>query len=335
MHDQSVSGRIGSPRTERLRVVQRLDVERGADPHRALRELAQVEDEVARRERVAGVRRRAGCVALPALRAGVEVDEVLPGEVGDEPVADLLRLGVLGQRQEPVAGAVVLERDVGRARDHVHGLRERDRGDEGERHDAVHPPLDEVRGLRRVARRGRGRGSPARRASRSGDQASKLGVELGDPERLEQEAGQREEEEEAEEGPVADPVRAPVVLALGAIGPPVVEPERPQDAAPHRHDPEPDDQRDAEDVEEERVAEVEPALEEVPAEHRAREVVLEGEDRRPDEEDDEPVEDQQVPDSGEGVALPDPVVLGDDEHACGASRSWDCRSGRGCGPSST
>src|SRR3989304_4682668 len=58
---------------------------------------------------------------------------------------------------------------------------------------------------------------------------------------------------------------------------------------------EPGGERDAEDVEEGRVAEVEPVLEERVPEHGLGEVVLEGEDRRPDEEDDEAVEDQEGP----------------------------------------
>ena len=51
---------------------------------------------------------------------------------------------------------------------------------------------------------------------------------------------------------------------------------------------------------------------EVEAEDGLGEVVLEGEDRRPDEEDDEAVEDEQVPEARERVAPADPGVRGDD-----------------------
>ena len=55
------------------RLVQGRNVERRADPHRALGLFPEIEDEVARGERVAGGRRGAGRVALAALRARVEV----------------------------------------------------------------------------------------------------------------------------------------------------------------------------------------------------------------------------------------------------------------------
>ena len=51
---------------------------------------------------------------------------------------------------------------------------------------------------------------------------------------------------------------------------------------------------------------------EVPAEHGLGEVVLERQDRRPREEDEEPVEDQEVAEARERIAPADPGVRGDD-----------------------
>ena len=179
-------------------------------------------------------------MALAALGAGIEVHEVLPREVVDEPVADLLGLGVRRERRELLAGGLVSKGDRGRPGQHVHGLRERDRGDEGERGDPMHPPLREMRALGRVS------GQPEAPEALAGGPAEwrpdlEARTELGDPEGFEEEAGQGEEEEDSEEKPVADHVRQAVVLPLRAVGSPVVEAERPEDTALHRHDREPDD----------------------------------------------------------------------------------------------
>jgi hypothetical protein len=88
--------------------------------------------------------------------------------------------------------------------------------------------------------------------------------------------------------------------------------ERLQDPALDREHGEPDHEREAEDVQEERVAEVEPPLPEVEAEHRLGEVVLEREDRGSGEEHHEAVEDEEVPEARKRVAPPDPRVRDDD-----------------------
>ena len=234
------------------------------DPHRPFGELAQVEHEVSRRERVAGRGRRAGLVALAALRAGVEVEQVARREIGDPLVADLVRLRVLGQRHEAPTGLRVLDGDAGRARQHVDGLRERDGRDERERHDPVQPPVDSVRRLCGVPVE-----ADVDEALADDPPDRRPGLErrigLGDPERLEQEAGQREEEQQAEEEPVAADVSRAIVLVRLPVGSPVAQPERLDDAALHGQHDQADDQRAAEDVEEERVRLVEPALEELEA----------------------------------------------------------------------
>ena len=179
-------------------------------------ELAQVEDHVARREGVARRIRRAGDVALAALRAGVERDEVLPGEIRDLPVPNLFRRRALRKGRQPLAREVVADADVRWAREHVHRLRERDRGDERERDDAVRPPGGEM-GARRLLG---GHAEPAE-AAPDGPADRRPGLEgrirLRDAERLEQEAAQREEEERPEEDPVADHVDASVLLAVRAV----------------------------------------------------------------------------------------------------------------------
>ena len=108
-------------------------------------ELAQVEDHVAGGEGIAGRVRGARDVALAALRARVERDEVLPREVADAAVPDLLGRRAGGEEWQPLAGQVVANGDVRRPREHVHGLRERDRRHEPERDDTMRPPGREVR----------------------------------------------------------------------------------------------------------------------------------------------------------------------------------------------
>ena len=87
--------------------------------------------------------------------------------------------------------------------------------------------------------------------------------------------------------------------------------QRLPDAPLDGHQGEPDDEGDAEDVEEERVALVEPAREELEP-GRTEDVVLDGEDRRSDEENEEAVEDEEVAVSRERVAAANPGVGQDD-----------------------
>src|SRR5205823_14180000 len=86
-----------------------------------------------------------GDVALAALRAGVEGEEVLPVEVADPSVPDLLGRRVRGEQRQPLAGPLIADADVRWGREHVDGLREGNRRDERERDDAVRPPGREVR----------------------------------------------------------------------------------------------------------------------------------------------------------------------------------------------
>ena len=312
MHDQSVSGLI-VPRISACSGKAGRDAERSAVAHRALGHLAKVEDEVARRERIAARGRGTGSVALAALRARIQVEQVLGRKRVDGRVADLLGLGVRRQRQERVAGAVVLGGDAGGPREHVHSLRERDRGDPEEGEDAMHPPRHRSRGVGgAVVEPDRDERLPDEPAERRPHLEAR--VVRSDPEGLEQEAGEREEEEAPEEDPVAEPVALRLVGEgrSGLDGAPVGEAKRPEHAALDGEDAQADDQREAEDVQEERVSEVEPALPEEPAEDGLGKVVLEGQDPRPDEEDDEAVEDEQVPEPRQRVATADPRVRGDD-----------------------
>ena len=314
MHDQSVSD-LMVPRICACSGNSGRDAERGAVPHRALGHLAQVEDEVAGRERIAGRRRGTGGVALAALRAGVEVEQVLGREGVDEGVADVRGLRAGGDRREAVARPVVLDRDPGRAGEHVHRLRERDRGDPEERDDAVHPPVDGARVRRGAVLEAEGTECVPDRVAH-GCPHLEARVVRGDPKRLEQEPGEREEEEAAEEDPVAEPVAARLVSErLRRLdGPPVARRNGlriPRLTAKYG---EADDEGGAEDVEEERVDLVEPPVPEVEAQDRLGEVVLEGEDGRAREEHHEAVEDEEVADAGEWVAPFDPRV-GDDDLA--------------------
>src|SRR6266849_4501783 len=222
-------------------------------------------------------------MALAALRAGVELDEVARREVEDRSVAHLVRLCVRRNRCQLSAGPLVARRDARRAREQVHRLRERNGGDEAEGCDAVHPPLHEVRVGGRVA----GHTEPTESLSDGPTERRpdfERRVRFRNTERLEQESRQGEKEEDAQERPVADHVQTTAVLAFGPVRAPVTEPKRPLNSALVGHDHEPDDQGGAEDG-------------------------------GPDEEDEETVEDQEVPSPRHGVTPLDPR-MGEDDNRC-------------------
>src|SRR6266849_3490348 len=269
-------------------------------------------------------------MALAALRAGVELDEVARREVEDRSVAHLVRLCVRRNRCQLSAGPLVARRDARRAREQVHRLRERNGGDEAEGCDAVHPPLHEVRVGGRVA----GHTEPTESLSDGPTERRpdfERGVRFRNTERLEQESRQGEEEEDAEERPVADHVQTTAVLVFGPVRAPVAQPERFLDPALVGHDRQPDDQGGAEDIEKERVHLVELVPEEIPAQDRLCEVVLEAEDRGPDEEDEEAVEDQEVPRARHGVTPIDPRMREDDDR-CAAQAPEGSVEGEGPAP---
>ncbi len=250
---------------------------------------------------------------------------MLPREIADHAVSDLLRRRIRRQQRQPLAGAIVPHRHVRGTREHVHRLRERDRRDERERDDAVRPPGCEVRARRLLRRHAQ---SPEPAADRPPHRRPLLErrLRLRDAECLEQKAAQREKEQRAEERPVANHVASSVLLAIRAR---VVEAAWVQRTL-HRHDREPERERDPEDVEHERVAEIERAAPEVEPEERLCDVVLEREDPRPDEQHDEAVEDQHVADAGERVAPLDPAMREDDRarthDACRQPAQLDVRA---------
>ena len=272
-----------------------------------LRLALQVEDQVARRQRQTRRRRRARLVAAAAARAGVEVDQVPRQEVGERRVAGL-RLG-----RQRALDCRVAHRHARRTGHHVQRLGTGNRGDERQRDDAVHPPRHVPPRLGRVgAEPGRVQPAADRIAERGPD--LEAGLVDRDPQRLEREAAQRQEEQQADERPVARPVG---------------ELRRPGREPPHDEEPDTDHERHAEQVEEQRVALVEGALPERPAQHRLGEVVLEREDHRAGEQHHEPVEDARVRVAAEAGPPPDPHVRQHDpERRCDARP----RQGAAAGP---
>jgi hypothetical protein len=133
-------------------------------------------------------------VALSALRARVQVEKVLGQEGVDERIADVRGLGACRERGQAVAGPVVLDRHSGRPGEHVDRLRERDRGDPEERDDPVHPPVDGSCIRRGAILEAEGTECVPDRVAH-GCPHLEARVVRGDPERLEQEPGEREEEE--------------------------------------------------------------------------------------------------------------------------------------------
>ena len=226
--------------------------------------------------------------------------------VGHDAVADLLRLRIRRQGHELLARPVVPGGDARGGGHHVHRLRERDRRDERQRRDAVHPPVTEV------SRRGGLAVDPDCDQPLPDDPPDRRPllerrIGLGDPQRLEEEPCHSQEQQGADEDPVADLVVPARIAARDAVDTGVVETLRLAGAL-HTQDHEADDEEGAEDVEEQRVAEIERPLPEVPPEDRLGEVVLEREDPRADEEHDEAVEDHRVCKPGDAVPALDPGV---------------------------
>ena len=213
---------------------------------------------------------------------------------------------------EPAARQRVDEgqrRDVG---EHVGGLRVRDRRDEGEGDEAVEPPA----GMAQRGQRGAGearevdalRHEPADRVRPAVPTAVHR-----DAQALEREAGDHEVQQPADEHPVADPVPAPVVLRVAGVtvraG--VVELARLEQRAADHHREQPRQKGDAEEVQRQRVAQVEVAREEPPAEEPLGDVGVDREDHRADEEHHEAVEDPAVGPPGVRVAASDHRLAGD------------------------
>ena len=228
-------------------------------------------------------------MAAAALGAGVEVDELLPGEVGQRAVADVVGVG---RRLREVAGRRrVVDREVGGVDHHVHGLGDRDVGHEQQRHGGVGPPGAEaevlgVGGAEAEAAEGLGQHPADRRPHLERREAG--GV---DPEALLQEARhQHGHEEPGEEGVTLPERRAGVALG-GLLGPGVPAGDEVGQAG---------DRPEPHHVEDERVDEIERPVEEVDlvadelVADRSDDVGVEREDARPDEEGDEPPEDEEV-----------------------------------------
>ena len=140
--------------------------------------VAQAHHQQLRRERLAGVPGRALRLAPPALRAGREVEQPLPGEVLDHADAEHVVVGRvlevdrlaagdhrLQRPERDLTGRVALEPDVEERREpvpgHAHRRVERDRDQPGHRdHDLEQRDQDD-RGLER--RHGQTRRTPSRR----------------------------------------------------------------------------------------------------------------------------------------------------------------------------
>src|SRR5207248_3249535 len=120
--------------------------------HRLEEVLAGVDDDHLGIERLAREEGRALLLAAAAFRAGVEVEEVLPGPLGDR--ADAVVLGVLEIDCRQLGADFwqeLAKKDIGDGDDDVQVFRARDVDEEGQYREDVHPVEDLVRGNRRGA----------------------------------------------------------------------------------------------------------------------------------------------------------------------------------------
>ena len=207
-------------------------------------------------------------------------------------------------RSQPLAGLRVAHHQRAEAGQHVRRLGVGDCRHERERQQPVRPP-DRVPDHPQHAVT---RADPLEALSHQPAGRRELvvaGLIHGDACALEHVAGHHQHEQNAHEGPVPYAIHAPLRGLLRAVGTGVVELLGALDPAPGHHHHHAGQQRQAEHVQHDRVAEIEVAVEEAPAEHRLGEVGVDREDDGADEEHHEAVEDAAVRPAGVGVAPPD------------------------------
>ncbi len=229
----------------------------------------------------------------------------------------MTRVGLrVGQPQR--RGPVVREH-VHTVGEHVHRLRVRDVGDEGERHQGVEPPEDRV-----AVVRGRLREPEAVPALGEcpGHRGPLLVVrEPGppDPDALLEQAGAQDGQQAAREQPVAEHELLAAVPVLRLLRAGVVQPERFEHAAADHQVAQADHGEEGEDVQDDGIDLVEPAVEEAPALSVARDdvpgdpqdVVVDGERHRSGEEHQEAPEHTQVGQAHGAGAAADRGIGGD------------------------
>ena len=161
VHAQSSSDVMRSNTESALMVMPRRGADRRRDDRVAGRghDLADLQHDLARVERLAGRVRRAHRGAAAADRAGVGVEQLLPGEVLDRRRAERLELGLheVRHRLHRALGPVLVAQvHVHRRRDHVPQLRggqdDEERDERGEV-DAPQPPVRVCEVARPTSRR--------------------------------------------------------------------------------------------------------------------------------------------------------------------------------------
>jgi hypothetical protein len=221
----------------------------------------ELDDDLLGAERGAGQVGRAGGLTAAALHAGVEVEPPLPGEFLE--LRDPEALGLLDvlDLRDLAAGRELGEEDVERRRQHVDEVGTRDDRDEGQRHGGMEEPHAQVGGAQRaLPHADRQHRLPQRPADRR--PRGPPGLHGGQPARLHHEAAEVDHQQQPED----------VGEARGGI-----DPGRPQHEAPPHGQAEPDHEEQPEQVEHRLVGEVEVALQQLVAEQRQRDVVV---DRR-------------------------------------------------------
>ena len=318
------AGAAGAAGPERLRLDHVADQRRAVRPRPegALRGMgAQVEDQIARAERCAAGGGRAGLVAASALGAGVEVEQVLPRELGDAAEADL-RLGVVSDGSAGRCGlgqAAQGEGVAGRQRaehgEDVLRLGPGDARNEGQGCDAMDPPVGaSYRGgsglVHAEAEEDLGEHPADRRPRPPGR------LIHGEPHGLLQEAGHPDQQQRPEKQRVVPlpGTGARARLRLAAILPAVGELRGPDlPSAPHHVD-DADDQPEAGEIGDQAEGEVEVAVPEGEAEEGLRDVVLDRDDAGGGQQQEEAVEDRGVGMTGGAVAPVHGALREDVEH---------------------
>ena len=245
-------------------------------------------DHLLRGERLAREVGRAAVLAPSAARAGVGIEDLLPGEFLELSHAEGLRRLEIPDRFEVPRGLERCHEVVGGSGDDVDQPRVGDVGDEGERDRGMHPPghlVEDLRLSRIEPGKGLGQGPAAEGPDLPGREGNL------DPEGLDDKPGHDDPgKEQQDDGVIRGVVR--LSLVAEAVGPPDVPPVgRQEDAEQDGH---------AEQVHQEGEDEIDLPAQEGPAE-RLGDVEFRGIEGRPEDEDKKSEEDQAVHDGGIGV----------------------------------
>src|SRR6266536_48878 len=255
-----------------------------------------LDDQLARLERLAGVERRAKVEAPTAAHAGIEVDQLFPVEFLEFSYPEVLLLFDIGDQSERISRIAGAEKNVHRPSEDVRQLADRDVHQQGRVREHVRPPGARVQAAEHTRVH---TAQDQRKRVRDPVDGRRVVVRGSQPQGLQQEASDAEEEQDAEHDRIVRQVPPELGQPL-----PITAIQRHQQA---------DNEQQAKEIDDNLVDDVKGAVEETEPEVWSGNIGFQQHDECADEECDEAVEDKQVHDPGVCVAGPDQSTV-DERH---------------------